>query len=105
MPPNALVVSHENAFKYASQSEPPLATPHGFACLIIATLGISLSNGFLDQGEIKPEDFEDVMDGLRIRGQAGSVLIGVGQTPVFLGSSNSEGNSTFRKVRKALLGF
>ena len=47
------------------------------------------------------------MDGLRIRGQARSVLIGVGQTFVFLGSSNSnsEGNSTFRKVRKALLGF
>ena len=56
--------------------------------VLTAVGGFLLASTFIDQGEIKPEDFEDVMDGLRIRGQAGSVLIGVGQTLVFLGSSN-----------------
>ena len=39
IPPKALVVSHENAFKYASLNELELATPQGFACLMIATVG------------------------------------------------------------------
>ena len=75
--------------------------------VLTAVGGFLLASTFIDQEEIKPEDLVDTMDGLRIRGQARSVLIGVGQTFVFLGSSNSnsEGNSTFRKVRKALLGF
>ena len=73
--------------------------------VLTAVGGFLLASTFIDQEEIKPEDLVDTMDGLRIRGQAGSVLIGVGQTLVFLGSSNSEGESTFRNVRKALFGF
>ena len=73
--------------------------------VLTAVGGFLLASTFIDVEEVKPEDLEDVLDGLRIRGQAGSVLIGVGQTLVFLGSSNSEGESTFRKVRKALFGF
>ena len=48
IPPNALVVSHENAFVYASHSDTPLATPQGLACLIIATLGVFLSNSLIN---------------------------------------------------------
>ena len=73
--------------------------------VLTAVGGILLASTFIDVEELKPKDMEDVLDGLRIRGQVGAALIRVGQTLVFLVSSNSEGESTFRKVRKALFGF
>ena len=72
---------------------------------LTAVGGFLLASTFIDVEEVKPEDLVDTMDGLRIRGQVGGALIGVGQTLVFLGSSKMEEESTFRKVRKALLGF
>ena len=73
--------------------------------VLTAVGGFLLASTFIDGDKVKPEDVEDVVDGIRIRGQAGGVLIGVGQTLVFLGSSNSEGESTILKVRKALFSF
>ena len=73
--------------------------------VLTAVGGFLLASTFIDRDKVKLEDVEDVVDGIRIRGQVGGVLIGVGQTLVFLGSSNSEGESTILKVRKALFGF
>ena len=41
MPPKADTVSHRNARRYASASEPATATPHGLACLMMATAAVS----------------------------------------------------------------
>jgi hypothetical protein len=38
MPPNALTVSVSNASAYAAASEPCTAAPHGWLCLMMATL-------------------------------------------------------------------
>ena len=39
MPPNAEVGSVENALLYAESSVSPIATPQGFACLMITQAG------------------------------------------------------------------
>ena len=47
IPPNALEVSQANALLYASNNVEPLATPQGFACLIIATVLLSAGSNSL----------------------------------------------------------
>ena len=44
IPPNADTESHLKAFLYAEFKLSPVATPHGFACLIIATADFKLGS-------------------------------------------------------------